>query len=142
MVREKSAQMFPLHLQTTKRALNPFNSLCLSFTSQSLKYLHEKTKSFDGEYIDETTNKKLPEGDFAVVAVVGGKKEYVHGGEFHHFILLALTFSPLFSSSPSLPFHWEPRFQRTCPTEGYKARISEAELSAALSLHKYFGPTN
>lgn len=96
--------MFPLHLQTTKRALNPFNSLCFSFTSQSLKYLHEKTKSFDGEYIDDTTNKKLPEWDFPVVAVVGGKKEYVHGGEFYHFILLALTFSPFSPLPPLLPF--------------------------------------
>lgn len=39
-----------------------------------------------------------------MVAVVGGKKEYVHGGEFYHFILLALTFSPFSPLPPLLPF--------------------------------------
>lgn len=93
--------------------------------SNKIKYLHE---SFDGEYIDGRTNKKLPEWDFPVVAMVEGREEYVHSGDFCHFILLTLTFLPPSSPLASLPFHWEPRFQGTCPVEGYKASISETEL--------------
>lgn len=72
----------------------------------------------------------------------GWREEYVHGGEFYHFILLILAFSPPFATSPSLPYHWESRFQWTYPTEVYKARIPEAEFSAVHSLHNDFGTTN